>query len=206
MNRLTIAATAGAVLLSACGDRTAGQAAGGLSGRPDLALQQQQRSTEAELQAAITAFLEVYEDTGNPFEARRQAKAKHLALFVNNPVLSRNFDALTALAWTSQGGEWAGAVCYMRGFQFGTAHHDQCIYEVKMEEGGEQPREPEAVVPQVSQPAAVAQPQDAKVYSADECIGPVIMGRCQGTILPNKAYHPTCYGTWLNGECTGPMF
>ena len=32
------------------------------------------------------------------------------------------------------------------------------------------------------------------------------MGRCQGQILPNRAYHPTCYGVWLNGLCTGPMF
>lgn len=45
-----------------------------------------------------------------------------------------------------------------------------------------------------------------KVYSRDECIGPVIMGRCEGSILPKKAYHPTCHGEWLNGRCTGPMF
>ena len=44
------------------------------------------------------------------------------------------------------------------------------------------------------------------VYSADECIGPVIMGECHGSILPKSAYHPTCYGTMLNGQCTGPMF
>ena len=45
-----------------------------------------------------------------------------------------------------------------------------------------------------------------KVYDVSECVGPVIMGRCQGSIIPNKAYHPTCYGTWLNGQCTGPLF
>ena len=45
-----------------------------------------------------------------------------------------------------------------------------------------------------------------KVYSSEECIGPVVMGRCQGSILPNKAYHPTCHGEWLNGQCTGPLF
>jgi len=48
--------------------------------------------------------------------------------------------------------------------------------------------------------------QGGKVYDSSECIGPVIMGRCQGSIVPNKAYHPTCHGAWLNGQCTGPMF
>jgi hypothetical protein len=45
-----------------------------------------------------------------------------------------------------------------------------------------------------------------KVYDASECIGPVIMGECKGSILPDKAYHPTCHGEWINGQCTGPMF
>lgn len=45
-----------------------------------------------------------------------------------------------------------------------------------------------------------------KVYDASECIGPVIMGECKGSILPSKAYHPTCHGEMLNGQCTGPMF
>lgn len=44
------------------------------------------------------------------------------------------------------------------------------------------------------------------VYSASECIGPVIMGECKGSILPNTAYHQTCHGEMLNGMCTGPMF
>ena len=48
--------------------------------------------------------------------------------------------------------------------------------------------------------------QDKKVYDVSECVGPVIMGRCKGSIIPNKAYHPTCHGEWLNGQCTGPMF
>jgi hypothetical protein len=59
------------------------------------------------------------------------------------------------------------------------------------------------------EPAAqvqAAQSPDGKVYSAEECIGPVIMGVCHGTILPRQAYHPTCYGAWLDGACTGPMF
>jgi hypothetical protein len=45
-----------------------------------------------------------------------------------------------------------------------------------------------------------------KVYDASECIGPVIMGECKGSILPNQADHPTCHGAWINGQCTGPMF
>jgi len=44
------------------------------------------------------------------------------------------------------------------------------------------------------------------VYSSLECVGPIVMGTCQGTILPQSAYHPTCYGTMLNGQCTGPCF
>jgi hypothetical protein len=59
---------------------------------------------------------------------------------------------------------------------------------------------------QQAAPPAVGGWQSGTVYDPSECIGPVIMGRCQGTIVPNKAYHPTCYGVWLNGTCTGPMF
>lgn len=44
------------------------------------------------------------------------------------------------------------------------------------------------------------------VYSADECIGPVINGECHGQILPKPGYRPRCYGQMLNGVCTGPMF
>jgi len=44
------------------------------------------------------------------------------------------------------------------------------------------------------------------VYSASECIGPIVASVCQGTILPNQATHPICHGEMLNGTCTGPMF
>jgi hypothetical protein len=55
--------------------------------------------------------------------------------------------------------------------------------------------------------ADLVQPRSGqKVYNVSECIGPIIMGVCQGSILPNQAYHPTCYGQMLNGNCTGPMF
>jgi len=59
----------------------------------------------------------------------------------------------------------------------------------------------------VAGPQVLVQPRAGrKVYSRDECVGPVVMGQCKGTILPKKAYHPTCHGDWLNGQCTGPMF
>jgi hypothetical protein len=45
-----------------------------------------------------------------------------------------------------------------------------------------------------------------KVYNASECIGPVIMGKCEGTIQDTGGYHKTCHGEMLNGQCTGPMF
>lgn len=56
---------------------------------------------------------------------------------------------------------------------------------------------------------AVAQPSYGSgqpVYDASECVGPIVMGECQGQIVPNSAYHPKCYGQMLNGVCTGPMF
>jgi hypothetical protein len=60
---------------------------------------------------------------------------EHGAFLLRNPEISKQIDMLTAVMWQLQGGEYAGAVCYMRGFQFGTPHHDQCVFEVKMAEG-----------------------------------------------------------------------
>jgi hypothetical protein len=48
--------------------------------------------------------------------------------------------------------------------------------------------------------------QGKPVYRASECAGPVVMGECHGSVIPNTAYHPTCHGEMLNGQCTGPMF
>jgi len=42
------------------------------------------------------------------------------------------------------------------------------------------------------------------VYDASQCVGPVIMGVCQGSVIGPPAAR--CYGTMLNGQCTGPMF
>lgn len=44
------------------------------------------------------------------------------------------------------------------------------------------------------------------VYRADECTGPVINGKCHGSIIPDSAVPQRCYGTVLNGECIGPQF
>jgi hypothetical protein len=44
------------------------------------------------------------------------------------------------------------------------------------------------------------------VYNANECIGAIVNGQCHGSILLNRAYHPTCHGQMINGTCTGPMF
>jgi hypothetical protein len=222
-------------LLSGCAadNRTplqvASDVATGFGGGPEAvrqqqALRQQQRSMDTERQIALpleeveyalTVQRTVYEATDDMFAALHQAKLQHFRKYGSNPELYRRLDELTVVLWGLDGGEMAEAECYIRGFQFGTAHHDQCVYEVKMEAGtgfsepaapppasrAPQPRDkwpPPAVVGRVE--------QGGKVYDPSECIGPVIMGRCKGTILLNKAYHPTCYGTWLNGTCTGPIF
>jgi hypothetical protein len=167
----------------------------------------------ADLEIVLATYWSVFEETNNLFEARRQAKLKHMVFFVTYPEMSNLFDDLTALMWVAGGGEYADAVCYMRGFQFGTAHHDQCVFEVKMEAGRDRTSTDVPPAQLGSHGLAPSPPvvteyveQGGKVYESSDCIGPVIMGRCHGQILPNKAYHPTCYGDWLNGQCTGPMF
>jgi len=44
------------------------------------------------------------------------------------------------------------------------------------------------------------------VYSPDECVGPIINGECHGSIIPKAGYRKKCYGDWIGGQCTGPMF
>lgn len=65
---------------------------------------------------------------------------------------------------------------------------------------------PNSAAASANRPVTQAVGTDRKVYDASECIGPVIMGECKGSILPNRAHHPTCHGQMLNGQCTGPMF
>lgn len=44
------------------------------------------------------------------------------------------------------------------------------------------------------------------VYNAEQCIGAVVNGVCNGTISPDASYHPSCHGEWVGGQCTGPLF
>jgi hypothetical protein len=224
--RIPKVAVALALMLVSCAacQRVIGPALLAAGGHPEAALAMQQQAIQREearrrqdaLKVVLATYSNVFDETGNAFEARRQAKAQHALFFAQNPEISKRVDQLTALLWVLEGGEEADAACYMRGFQFGTAHHNQCVYEVKMGRGGGTvtatpppvPRSEGHLASRISPPPATGGgvEQGGKVYDPSECIGPVIMGRCHGQILPNKAYHPTCYGSWLNGHCTGPMF
>ena len=45
------------------------------------------------------------------------------------------------------------------------------------------------------------------IYNASECIGAVVNGVCNGTMIDTEPTRPRCYGTLMpNGTCTGPMF
>jgi hypothetical protein len=88
------------------------------------------------------------------------------------------------------------AKCRSLGFTPGTEVYGNCRLQI------EQIRATHAAAE-----ARTSAAQNAgKVYARDECIGPVIMDRCEGTIAPTGAYRPTCHGQWINGQCTGPMF
>ena len=47
--------------------------------------------------------------------------------------------------------------------------------------------------------------QGAMVYSADQCIGPILAGVCRGTIINKKAPQARCHGTMIMGECKGAL-
>jgi hypothetical protein len=95
----------------------------------------------------------------------------------------------------------ADAKCRELGFKPGTEAYGNCRLQLEQIRATRQSADA-----QRRQRAVATQEVDGKVYDASECVGPVIMGRCEGSIIPNRAYHPTCHGTWLNGQCTGPMF
>lgn len=42
------------------------------------------------------------------------------------------------------------------------------------------------------------------VYNANQCIGTVINGVCDGEVM--GIFPARCYGEMLNGKCIGPMF
>jgi len=45
------------------------------------------------------------------------------------------------------------------------------------------------------------------VYRASECIGAVVNGVCNGTVIDTEPARPRCHGTLLpDGSCTGPMY
>ncbi len=95
------------------------------------------------------------------------------------------------------------AKCREFGFEPGTEAYGNCrlqLEQIRATERAATRTRPRAA------PVMGGAEQGGKVYDSSECIGPVIMGRCKGSVIPNKAYHPTCHGTWLNGQCTGPMF
>lgn len=43
------------------------------------------------------------------------------------------------------------------------------------------------------------------VYRAQDCIGAVVNGVCNGSTGATQP-RATCYGQMLNGQCTGPMY
>lgn len=92
------------------------------------------------------------------------------------------------------------AKCREYGFKPGTEGYGKCRLKLDQIRATERSA---GVRPDYSSGSSV---NGNKVYDASECIGPVIMGDCKGSIVSNKAYHPTCHGAWLNGQCTGPMF
>jgi len=45
------------------------------------------------------------------------------------------------------------------------------------------------------------------IYNASECIGAVVNGVCNGTVIDTEPMRPRCHGTLLpDGSCTGPVF
>ena len=44
------------------------------------------------------------------------------------------------------------------------------------------------------------------IYRASECIGAVVNGVCNGTVIDTEPMRPRCHGTLLpDGTCTGPV-
>jgi hypothetical protein len=62
--------------------------------------------------------------------------------------------------------------------------------------------------PVAQQERSILPPTDGTpVYSAEECTGPIVAGKCHGGVIDTMGGNrPRCHGTMLNGQCTGPMF
>jgi hypothetical protein len=115
------------LVLAACASAPSSPAAPVAAAYPDSG------PTKEEVKAAIAAWQAVWMTTNDPFKARQFAKTQHVKVFMD-PAWSKRLDELTATAWTAQGGgKFYPTICYLRGFQYGTAHHSQCVYDVTME-------------------------------------------------------------------------
>jgi hypothetical protein len=73
---------------------------------------QLQDATRQERKATVETWQNVYLQTDDPFEARRQTMVRHFPL---SPPAVRAIDQLTEIMWIVSGGDAAAAVCYMRG-------------------------------------------------------------------------------------------
>jgi hypothetical protein len=105
---------------------TIGDMFAGFAGPEYLYLRQQQRqqaaqreeakqlqdATRQERKATVETWQNVYLQTDDPFEARRQTMVRHFPL---SPPAVRAIDQLTEIMWIVSGGDAAAAVCYMRG-------------------------------------------------------------------------------------------
>ena len=57
------------------------------------------------------------------------------------------------------------------------------------------------------QPPATLPGEGVPIYRASECIGAVVAGVCNGTVIDTEPMRPRCHGTLLpDGTCTGPVF
>lgn len=93
--------------------------------------------------------------------------------------------------------------CRELGFESGTEAYGNCRLQIEQIRAIERASVP--VQSRTTNSVVYGAEQGRRVYDYSECVGPVIMGRCEGSIVPNRTYHPTCHGAWLNGRCTGPI-
>jgi hypothetical protein len=157
-----------------------------------LQTQRQQEQAARAFAYGNQALANALAEAGSDPEAQRAAIVQTLQQLSQNPaLLADNPNLISQLLQQTQAMATLQPSVLAVSPGSGKADQDQA------------PAEVQSFAPRTSRPGAGA---GEKVYDASECIGPVIRGRCHGTILPNQAYHPTCHGAWLNGECTGPMF
>lgn len=96
----------------------------------------------------------------------------------------------------------AQASCKSQGYVEGSDDYAECVVLVLQQIGQADKAGTSSSGSQAGSVDSAGQP----VYSPNECTGPIVMGVCNGQIVPQSAYHARCYGEMLNGVCTGPMF